>query len=83
MQDRVFIEAKLRETSKRLRLQAAWHAAWKAFLTGALIWVATLVIFKCFPIKAHWLGIVAFLWATLPLAAWSFFWLKPLSLIHI
>ncbi|HCB97665.1 MAG TPA: hypothetical protein DEP78_05330, partial [Verrucomicrobiales bacterium] len=81
MQDRVFIEAKLRETSKRLRLQAAWHAAWKAFLTGALIWVATLVIFKCFPIKAHWLGIVAFLWATLPLAAWSFFWLKPIPLM--
>ena len=78
MQDRVFIEAKLRETSKRLRLQAAWHAAWKAFLTGALIWVATLVIFKCFPIQAHWLGIVAFLWATLPLATWSFFWLKPI-----
>ena len=78
MQDRVFIEAKLRETSKRLRLQAAWHAAWKAFLTGALIWVATLVIFKCFPIEAHWLGIGAFIWATLPLAAWSFFWLKPI-----
>jgi hypothetical protein len=80
MQDRLFIEGRLRETARRMRLHAVWVAGWRSMLLGAGLWASTLVAYKLIPFSSHWLSLVAWFWGGLVLLSCLRRGLQPIPL---
>lgn len=50
MSELELIQSTLAKTARRRRFQAAWRGLWLGFLSGAVLWLTILVLYKLFPI---------------------------------
>lgn len=82
MSELQFIQSTLSRAARRRRWQRAWVGFWQGLLVGACVWLATLFVYKIYPIPfaaLGWAGVVAgvAMLAGFAIGAW-----RPLTLLQ-